>query len=159
MIFVRKILISNTVALISNNSILKCTAKRTAEKLCHSVDALSISGIAQPHESLTLPTRHLGTSTILLTFRLVVPGATKSKEVIKKQASSSKSSISLPNEAHSKTKIDTPSIHSLDFIKSNVSNLKVVSSSVSSKNAQNETQAQTGIDKSSLQSSVKKSNT
>ena len=156
MIFVPKILISNTVALISNNSILKCTAKRTAEKLCYNVDALSISGIAQPHESLTLPTRYLSTSTILLTFRLVVPGPTKSKEVIKKQASSPKSSISLPNEAHAKTKIDTPSVHSLDFIKSNVANLKVVSSSVSSSNVQNKTQSQTGIDKSSLQSSMKK---
>ena len=135
---------------------MKCTAKRTAEKLGYNVDALSISGIAQPHESVTLPTRHLSTSTILLTFKLVVSGATKSKDVIKKQASSSKSSIILPNKAHAKTKIDKPSIHSLDFIKSNVANSKVVSSSVLSRNVHNKTQAQTGIDKSSLQSSVKK---
>ena len=144
------------MALISSNSIFKCTAKRTAEKLYYNVDALSISGIAQPHESLTLLTRHLSTSTILLTFKLVVPGATKSKEANKKQVSSSKSSISLPNKANTKTNIDTPSIHSLDVIKSKVANLKVVSSSVSSSNVQNKTQAHTGIDKSSLKSSEKK---
>ena len=156
MIFVRKILISNTVAIISNNSILKCTAKRTAEKLCYNVDALSISGIAQPHESVTLPTRHLSTSTILLAFKLVVPGATKSKDVIKKQASSSKSSKSLPNEAHATTSIDTPSLHSSDFVKSKDANKKVLSRSGSSRNVPNTTQAQTGIDEYSLQSSVKK---
>ena len=156
MAIVPKIPIFNTVVSIFNKSILKCTTKKAADILSYNVVNLSISGIAQPHKSFRSPTRHLSTSTMLLTFEIVIPGATKSKAVNKKQASSSKSSKSLPNEAHATTSIDTPSLHSSDFVKSKDANKKVLSRSGSSRNVPNTTQAQTGIDEYSLQSSVKK---
>ena len=157
MAIVPKIPIFNTVTSIFNKSTLKCTTKKAADILSYNVVDLSILSIAQPHKSLRSPNRHLSTSTILLKFKIVIPGATKSKKVNKKQASSSKSSITLPNEAHATTIIDTPSLHSSDVVKSKDANKKVLSSSGSSRNVQNKTQAQTGIDEYSLQSSVKKS--
>ena len=134
---------------------LKWTTKKAADILSYNVVTLSMSSIAQPHKSLTLQNRHLSTPTILLTFKLVIPGATKSKEVNKKQTSSSKSSISLPNEAHVTTSIDTPSLQSSDLVKLKDANIKVVSCSGPSRNDQDKSHAKTGVDKYSLQSPVK----